>query len=317
MIFSVDTLQIYFPASLEIQEELINHGFKIPANESGKIKTPIPLIYANSRGWLKDEEPITIERLIPPEWLKKSPDDFGWTEIKKGNRKAYFIPPEDVIVEIECKDKIVYFMIKAKRYHLERTSIRQVGPEKWNNWSMFYISVEYINELLDELKQYDTLADFGLKVYTEKQQGGKEITLFASGKGKLGIPIVDYSFCLGCFDLALDYFRVKAVENGLNENVVNKLKLRLAYSKDIQAGLKVGVAKIEGKQPQIMFKLATSGVKTISGILKEKIEGKPRGKLIYCDHMDKIQYVAVRGDLLYKALKTVLDDKRAQKIINP
>ena len=70
MIFSVDTLQIYFPASLEIQEELINHGFKIPANESGKIKTPIPLIYANSRRWLKDEEPITIERLIPPEWLK-------------------------------------------------------------------------------------------------------------------------------------------------------------------------------------------------------------------------------------------------------
>jgi len=221
--YPADTLQIYFSASLEIQEELIKHGFKVPSDETKKIKTPIPLIYANSRGWLKDEEPITIERLIPPVWFNKTPEDFGWIETTRRNKRAYYIPPEEVSIDVIFDESDVHFIIKAEKYHLERTSIRQIGPEKWTNWAMFYISADFLDDLIDALKAYDSLADFGFRVYVERQQGGKEFTLFASTSDKLGIPIKHYSFCLGCFDLAIEYLRCKAVENGLHPSVVDRL----------------------------------------------------------------------------------------------
>ena len=75
--YPVDSLQIYFPASLEIQEELISSGFYVPRSPDGRVLMPVPLIYSNFRGWLKPAEPITIERLIPPEWLGLAPSQLG------------------------------------------------------------------------------------------------------------------------------------------------------------------------------------------------------------------------------------------------
>jgi hypothetical protein len=36
-------------------------------------------------------------------------------------------------------------------YHLERTSIRQVGPEKWSNWMMFYLNIRDMLVLAEKL----------------------------------------------------------------------------------------------------------------------------------------------------------------------
>jgi hypothetical protein len=48
--YPVDSLQMYFSASLELQEELIKHGFQVPRSRDSKINMPIPIIYANFQG---------------------------------------------------------------------------------------------------------------------------------------------------------------------------------------------------------------------------------------------------------------------------
>jgi len=309
--YPADSLQIYFAGSLEIQQELTNVGYKVPSDKSKKIKTPVPLIYSNFRGWEITPEPITIERLIPPEWYGKTPSDLGWEETIHKGKRAYNLPQEEVYVDVGLDDKgLIYFKLEVEDYHLERTSIRQIGPEKWNNWVMFYINAEYLNDLMNIFENsFDNplRIDVGneLRIVSEKQQGGKEKTYYVSttNKGSLGIPVVYYSFCLGCFDLSLDYFRFKAKENGLDPSVVNELKLRIEYDKSINTGLKVGVAKIVGKQPQIMFKLASNTPIEIKGILKDRITGKARGKLTFCDHRSKLQIIVADAKLIYSALE--------------
>jgi len=304
--YPLDTLQIYFAGSLEIQDELIRAGYKVPADKTGKIKTPIPIIYSNSRGWISPSEPITIERLIPPEWYGKSPKDLKWIKTEFKGKEAYYISSEEIYVNIGIDNKgLVYFKLDIKDYHLERVSIRGVNPEKWNNWAMFYVSAEYFEDLINILENViGNMAPIQLYPTLEKQQGGKEKTYYASmTKGKsLGIPIKYFNLCLGCFDLALDYLKFKAEENKLDPNIVNKLKLRLEYDPKIKTGLKIGVAKIEGKNPQIMFKLASDSPKQIKGVLKPVIEGKARGKLVQCDHKSKLQIIVADARYVFSAL---------------
>ena len=89
--YPVDSLQIYFAASLEIQEELINNGFYVPRSPDRKVIMPIPLIYSNFRGWLKPTEPITIERLIPPEWLGLTPSELRWKKTSRDGKRGIHI----------------------------------------------------------------------------------------------------------------------------------------------------------------------------------------------------------------------------------
>ena len=127
------------------------------------------------------------------------------------------------------------------------------------------------------------------------------------------VPVKDFSFCLGCFDLAQRYLYVKAKEHCRidpssdvcrNPNrVMNKLRLRLKYGSSVNTFAKVGIAKISGKRPQIMIKIAsTEPKKVIRGVLKPKVEGKARGELIHCDHKVKKQYVILDLIEFYKAL---------------
>ncbi|MEM2351448.1 MAG: PhoI, partial [Thermoproteota archaeon] len=106
--YPVDSLQIYFAASMELQEELIIHGFQVPASRDGKIKTPLPIIYSNFRGWVKEPEPLTDERLIPPEWYGKRVEELGWIYlgtilVQRGKgrqrRNAFRLPQEEVYVD--------------------------------------------------------------------------------------------------------------------------------------------------------------------------------------------------------------------------
>jgi len=304
--FPVDTLQIYFPCSLELQDELIKKGFKVPGDKSRKIKTPIPLIYSNFRGWLVQPEPITIERLIPPEWYGKTAEELGWKETTSKGKLAYHLPQEEVWVDMGFDNKgWIYFKLDIRGYHLERTSIRGINPEKWNNWAMFYISMEYLDKLINVLTNFLNITLVReLYPILENQQGGKEKTYYASPirNKSLGIPVINYSLCLGYFDLALLYFKHKSIENNLNPDVVKDLKLRIMYEPTLNAGLKIGVAKIEGKRPQIMFKLASDTPIRIKGILKPIIEGKARGNLCFCDHQLKTQLIVAKALDVYSAL---------------
>jgi hypothetical protein len=312
--YPVDSLQIYFSASLELQEELINHGFQVPKSRDDKIKMPIPIIYANFQGWVKPREAITIERLIPPEWLNLDPKSLGWQETKVKNRKAYYLPPDEVFVRIGVIKNVnaVVLNLNVRSYHIERTSIRGINPEKWNNWVMIYINHQYIDDIAELLEKYldkRYLDGIVCKVEYEEQQGGKEKTYFCR------VSVRDFSFCLGCFDLAWRYLNIEAEEHcrwnpGLKlctniDAALGELKLRLRYDPSLQTYAKVGVAKIVGKRPQIMVKLSSEGpLKTINGIIKQQIQGKARGSLTYCDHKAKQQFLILDLPRFYIALKS-------------
>lgn len=316
-IYPVDSLQIYFAGSLEIQEELINHGFYVPKSPDGKIVMPIPIIYSNFRGWLRPAEPVTIERIIPPEWLGLKFNELNWRKTSRNGREAYVLPEEEVYVNMGISENAIIFDLIIKSYHLERTSIRGVNPDKWTNWAMFYIGLEYIDELIEVIESHIykyTKTLLGLQILggaskprREVQQGGKEVAYYVE------VSVKDFSFCLGCFDLAQRYLYMKAREHckidPLSEicrnpdRVIEKLRLRLKYDPSVNTFAKVGIAKISGKRPQIMIKLAsTKSAKIIKGVLKERVEGKARGNLVYCDHKVKKQYIVLELAEFYKAL---------------
>ncbi|GAB6945263.1 hypothetical protein [Vulcanisaeta sp. JCM 14467] len=314
--YLIDSLQIYFSASLELQEELIKNGFYVPRSPDRKIKMPIPIIYSNFRGWLKTPEPITIERLIPPEELGLKPDDLGWTRTVKDGKTAYLIPPEKAYVEVYVKNNTISFDLNILGYHLERASIRGINPEKWTNWLMFYIDLKYIDEIIDALKNYvniNSQSQLNLpEPEKEIQQGGKEVTYYVK------VPVRDFSVCMGCFDPVQKYLRKKAEEHcklypnlKLCENpidIINKLRLRLEYDPSTETFAKVGIAKISGKRPQIMVKLASMGPSiTIRGVAKSEIKGKARGKLVYCGHKNRRQYIDLDLISFYKALLSTRD----------
>lgn len=309
--YPLDSVQIYFSSSLELQQELLNHGFKVPFSSDRKIKTPIPIIYSNFKGWITSREPITLERLILPEWMDLDINNLAWKEVKIDNRRAYVIPPEESYLILGySENNRISLLLDVQQYHLERTSIRGINPEKWNNWLMFYIDISYYDELLESIKEFTENRELekleaNVKISKEELQGKKEITYYAylSDHTDIGMPLSYYSICLGCFDLALRYLRKKAIENSLNKDIVNELKLRLEYDHNIRTGLKVGVAKILNKNPQTMFKLASVSPKKIRGLIKNEIEGKGRGNLVHCQHINKYHYIEIEPNYLYASLK--------------
>ena len=302
--YPVDSLQIYFASSLELQNELISHGFYVPKDPKGNIYMPLPIIYANFKGWLTSRQPITVERIIPPEWLGLSAKDLGWSEREivagRRERRAFDIPEEETYVNVGVSKNAIIFDLEVKQYHLERTSIRQVNPEKWSNWAMFYLNLEHLDDILETFCLHTfNLTQSSSSAIKEIQQGGKEVTYYVK------VGTIDFGLCLGCFDQALLYLRKKAEEHCRHypniafckdiENVLNHLRLRIVFDKNTKTFAKVGVAKIQGKRAQIMVKLASEGpFINIRGVLKESVEGKARGKLIYCDHKLKRQFVVLK-----------------------
>ncbi|MGQ9469586.1 MAG: hypothetical protein ACUVTD_07180 [Nitrososphaerales archaeon] len=100
-------------------------------------------------------------------------------------------------------------------------------------------------------------------------------------KGVEGVPVKDFSFCMGCFEQIIDYLTNEIGDRSIAMN----LKLRLNFSQNIGRYAKVGVAKIESKSLQFMSKLASYPIRrTIKGILKEVVEGKAKGELSLCNH---------------------------------
>ena len=298
--YYIESLQIYFPGSLELQEELINAGFEVPK------PTPLPIIYANFRGWVAKKPPITIERLIHPSRYGRKPSDLGWTETTREGKEAYIIPDEKSLLHVEFDDekREIHLAIEPQDYHIERTSIRQVGPEKWTNWAMFYLNLrdlaDLTRRLLQRVRLSPEICKSPLYIRKETLQAGKEETYFYRlTRGDVGLPIKDFSFCMGCFDQVLDYL---ASEIG-DRNAVSNLRLRLNYSPEIGGFAKIGLARIEGKNPQFMFKLASYPIeRAIRGLLKDRIYGKARGRLSRCQHERKVHYVTLDSEVFLRAL---------------
>jgi hypothetical protein len=294
--YPVDSLQIYFSGSLELQKELISHGFYVPQDPDKKVKMPIPIIYANFKGWVEPREAITIERLIPPEWLGLSARDLGWVKTVREGKDAYIIPEEEIYVNVGLLENVIVFDLDIKSYHLERTSIRLKDPVTWNNWAMFYIGFDHIEDILNTFCKDVNPSYCKPEPIREDQQGGKEKTCYCR------VSIADFSLCLGCFNLALTYIKNKAVEHCRNyphvpfcrdgekgiDEVIKSLKLRLRYKHNVYTYAKVGVARIEGKRPQIMIKIASEGpsimIESVAVRGKKVVEGKARGELIHCNH---------------------------------
>jgi hypothetical protein len=274
--------QIYFPASLEIQRELIQHGYGVPK------PTPIPLIYSNSGGWITQPPPITIERLIDPQLYGQTPTSLGWrTTLPVRGRQAFILPPEQSFLTFEInKDVILY--IDVKKYHLERTSIRGVNPEKWKNWIAFYLSLDDFEDLENKLGTIPPRGTFSVK---HERLPGFEDTyyVYASPKDRdFGLDCVkDFTICAGCFNFVLAYL------NRQPPGVARSLKLRLVRDPSIPVYLKAGIAKVGEKHPQFMIKLASSQTMTISGQLKPIIEGKARGRLDFCNHLKPDQKIVL------------------------
>ncbi len=288
--YQAETIQIYFPASLELQEELIQNGFHVPG------VTPIPIIYINFKGWISAKPLITIERLIEPTRYGANYSDRGWVKDFVGRKKAYGIPYEESYLSFELlEEDRLKIALHPVMYHLERISIRGINPERWNNWAMAYISSEDAKDLKGKLLDSGVTPSILGKPKREVQQGGKEETAFAR------VKVYDFRLCLGCFEDAIEYLTLEARKQGIS---VDKAQLRLCLSKgEENSFMKVGRSKMEGKNPQLMMKLASSNGKVIKGILKPIIEGKSRGILGHCKHSGREQYFVVSASEFLGAIK--------------
>ncbi|MEW6417254.1 MAG: hypothetical protein AB1480_03940 [Nitrospirota bacterium] len=300
--YVLETLQIYFPCSLEIQEELIRLGYQIP------IKTPIPIIYGNYKGYEEGKGSVGPKKqaIIHPSRYGKTLAQMGWQEFNN----YYEVPKEQgAILRMELEkveqDALLHlnFIFKEPKpnYHLERISYRAVEPSKWSNWAMFYIDLNDLPDMIKALSNFinlpNRLCDTSAYVKKEIQQGGQEVSFFFSlgknyhAKG-LGVPIIGYSLCLGCFDHVLPYFDFEGKQHGGSSIITAKLRL---LSSGIQTTAKIGLSKMINKHHQFMFKLVAHPdyKKKIKKLDGKMIEGKARGELTYCDHKNKINEVVI------------------------
>lgn len=302
-IYHAETVQIYFTASLELQEELINSGFKVPS------PTPIPIIYSNFGPWVTERPLITSERVIKPERYGKRLEDLGWqVKLIKG-KTGYEIPIEKACLRLELEEETnnLHLVLEVSKYHLEKVSIRGINPDKWTNWAMTYTSLkdldDAVHRLVGLLPFSKSLCHQPLLIKREQQQGGKEDTYFAILKrdDEFGVPITGFSLCLGCFKNALDYLATEARSYGISSSQVDQLRLRLEYTADVGAFAKIGLSRMEGKRPQFMLKLTSAPVtRTIKGVLKSILRGKARGDLIYCSHQAREQRLTIDAQLFLR-----------------
>ncbi|MDH5782583.1 MAG: hypothetical protein OEZ35_02810 [Candidatus Bathyarchaeota archaeon] len=301
--YPLESLQIYFNGSLEIQEEMIRKGFHVP------LITPLPIIYGDMAGYEDDRTSRTALKpaILHPRKYGKSLEEMGWTDV---GRKI-IVPNEraKLLLKLEKIDSkfLLHFTPKfepvSPGYHLEKASYRGINPTRWKNWAAFYTNIADLIKIIDDLT-----AKIGFprklcskRVYLKHEKlrkgGGHEDTYFVSfDRDCHGIEPYSYSLCMGCWDYVMDYLEqeIKEHERLRLEKPSIGVKLRLEKDPDVPVRLKIGVSKMTEKRPQFMVKFSTipTASKTITGIDKEgkplTIEGKPRGKCVWCDHKERI-----------------------------
>jgi hypothetical protein len=139
-----------------------------------------------------------------------------------------------------------------------------------------------LDDFKDLANKLGTIPPRGMFSVKHERLPGFEDTyyVYVSPKDRdFGLDCVkDFTICAGCFNFVLAYLDRQP------PGVARSLSLRLVKDPSIPVYLKAGIAKVEGKHPQFMMKLASSQTMRISGRLKPIIEGKARGRLEFCDH---------------------------------
>ncbi|MFX0198238.1 MAG: hypothetical protein ACFFCW_19135 [Candidatus Hodarchaeota archaeon] len=301
--YPLESLQIYFNSSLEIQEEMIKKGFYVP------LVTPLPIIYGDMAGYEDNRSSRTALKaaILHPSKYGKTLEAMGWTD----TGRKIVIPHEKakLVLKLENTDLKPLLRITPKfepnlpGYHLEKASYRQINPTSWKNWAAFYISTTDLVEIVDDLS---VKIGFPRKLHTKKvylkreklpKGGGHEDTYFMSfDKERYGIQQYSYSLCMGCWNYVNDYLEHQVEEHErMKLGKPNKdVKLRLEKDPDVPVRLKIGLSKMTEKRPQFMIKFSTvpTALKTITGIDRDgkpiTIEGKPRGKCVSCAHKKRI-----------------------------
>lgn len=275
----------FFPASLEIQEELLKAGFKVPYDRETGRKNPIPIVKSSSEG-----RRIRKDRLLKAR-------DF------EEDGKFAFIPPERGLMNLEITDR-GFLILKPKimDYHLEDMNFVSVPPRVWGTWASFtlpYSAYEMLVSFLEEFKEEEPKG-----MYLASKGSGRRIEVYAyreRDRKDLGIPVFGYSLGLHGLTLAEEYLREKAKENGIPEERLRYLKLGLKKRKETKAGLKVGIVWENGKPVEITLKLSTTDPRIrIQGLYGELI-GKSRGALAKTEEW----YIVSHARDLYWALTKV------------
>ncbi len=83
MELELERLQAFFPASLEIQEELLKAGFKVPYDKESGRKTPIPVVVSS-----RVDRRLRRDRLLKADdfksdgslqWYQGRDREWGWS----------------------------------------------------------------------------------------------------------------------------------------------------------------------------------------------------------------------------------------------
>ena len=285
MEIELERMQVFFSASLEIQEELLKAGFKVPYDRESGRKTPVPVVVSS-----KAERRLRKGRLLKAR-------DF------ESDGKFVLVPGERALMEIELTEKgFLILRPKPLEYHLEEMGFVSVPPRIWGTWASFSIpfsSYETLEDLLGEFRRGETNG-----LYLASRGSGRRIEVYAY-KGRtrkdLGIPVFGYTLGLHGLALADEYLREKAGENGVPEERLRYLKLGLRKRGETKAGLKVGVVWEDGKPSEITLKLSTTEPRVrIQGLYGELV-GKSRGELTRTDEW----YIVVHAEDFVNALHKV------------
>lgn len=257
-------VQVFFPASLEIQEELLKAGFKVPYDKESGRKTPVPVVVSS-----REERKIRKSRLLKAR-------DF------ESNGNFALVPGERAILEIEPTEKgFLILRPKLIEYHLEEMGFVSIPPRVWGPWASFSLPFSAYERLTDFLGEFQGGEKNGF--YTASRGFGGRIEVYAyKGRNRkdLGIPVFGYALGLHGLIMADEYLREKAEENGVPEDRLRYLKLGLRKRRETKAGLKVGVVWEKGRPVEITLKLSTTEPRVrIQGLYGELV-GKSRGELV-------------------------------------
>ncbi|WP_099209217.1 PhoI [Thermococcus henrietii] len=284
MEFELKGMNVFFPASLEIQEELLKAGFKVPYDKETGRRTPIPVVSSSMDG----------RKLRRGRLLKAG--DF---ETKS---KFAVIPEERAFIELEVTEKD-FLLIRPKplEYHLEELGFLSVPPRLWGTWASFSLPFSAYDALLSGLEEFKEDRK-GFYTASKGSRGRIEVYAYKGRTRKdLGIPVFGYSLGLHGLTLAEEYLREKAEENGVPEERLRYLKLGLRKRKETKAGLRVGIVWENGTPVEVTLKLSTTEPRVrIQGLYGELV-GKSRGELTRTDDW----YIVVHASDFITALETV------------
>ena len=278
-------MQVFFPASLEIQEELLKAGFRVPYDKESGRKTPIPVVVSS-----REERRIRRSRLLKAR-------DF------ESDGKFAMISGEKTSIEFELTERgFLVLRPKPIEYHLEEMGFVSVPPRVWGTWASFSLPFSAYDELVDFLADFRN--DDGNGFYTASRGSGGRIEVYAykGRKGKdLGIPVFGYSLGLHGLTLAEEYFLEKAKESGVPEERLRYIKLGLRKRRETKAGLKVGLIWENGRPVEIALRLSTTEPRIrIQGLYGELV-GKSRGELARTEEW----YIVIHAGDFITALETV------------